>query len=163
MALLLQQYRFCFQSLEFFLIQLCGNIANTNLLNVEFTISQELEQGQVDGSFPAWILLECNAITSGSKHFATANCHQLTAFIFASHVIQHSSVIDKSIQFPSRVKKRILLKWPSCNCLALLSVTRLLWGDFLRFLADTYPVLRLLRASSTPFWLYLTMWACISG
>lgn len=73
----------------------------------EFTVSQELEQGQVDWSFPAWILLQGNAITSGSKHFPTANGHQLAALIFASHVIQHSSIIDKGIQFPSRVKKII--------------------------------------------------------
>lgn len=72
----------------------------------KFTISQELEQGQVDGSFPAWILLQGDAITSGGKHFPTANGHQLAALIFASHVIQNSSIIDKGIQFPSRIKKR---------------------------------------------------------
>lgn len=129
----------------------------------EFTISQELEQGQVDGSLPAWILLQGNAITSGSKHFTTANGNQLAALIFASHVIQHSSIIDKGIQFPSRVKKRIFtqmaIMWLFGSALALSFTV----NTFLRCLADTYPVLRLLRASSTPFWLYLTMWECISG
>ncbi len=89
---------------------LCANLCNsTSVVYIyeKFTIRQELEQSQVDGSFPAWILLQCNAITSRSKHFPTANGHQLAALIFASHVIQHSSIVDKGIQFPRRVKKRI--------------------------------------------------------
>lgn len=90
----------------------------------EFTISQELEQGQVDESLPAWILLQGDAITSGSKHFPTANGHQLAALIFASHVIQHSSIIDKGIQFPSRAKKRIFTQM--ANSLAPLRLSALL-------------------------------------
>lgn len=111
---------FCFYSLSLFIYSqsclwktyrhsyenLC-NSASVVYIYEKFTIGQELEQGQVDGSFPAWILLQCNAITSRSKHFPTANGHQLAALIFASHVIQHSSIVDKGIQFPRRVKKRI--------------------------------------------------------
>lgn len=72
----------------------------------EFTISQELQQGQVNGSFPARFFLQGNAVTSGSKYFPTANSHQFAAFIFASHVIQHSSIIDKGIQFPNGLKQK---------------------------------------------------------
>lgn len=72
-----------------------------------FTVSQELKQGQVDGSFPARILLQGDAVTGGSKHFPTADGHQLAALIFSSHVVQHSSIIDEGIQFPSRVDKKL--------------------------------------------------------
>lgn len=120
----------------------------------DFTISQELKQGQVDGSFPAWILLQGDAVTSGGKHLPTADGHQLAALIFSSHVVQHSSVIDEGIQFPSRVDEKdfgINLLFDSAS------------HSWCKFGSGSYPVLRLLRASSTPFWLYLTMCECISG
>lgn len=115
-----------------------------------FTVSQELEQRQVDGSLPAWILLQSDAVTSGSKHFATANGHQLAALVLASHVIQHGSVVDEGIQLPGGTESKGFHSDSEQICV-------------FRGLEHSYPVLRLLRASSTPFWLYLTMWECISG
>lgn len=36
------------------------------------------------------------------------------------------------------------------------------WGP-LPCLGEPYPILRLVRASSTERWLYFTMWVCMSG
>lgn len=71
------------------------------------TISKELQDGQVHMSLPERLLLDGDAVPRGGKDVATANGHQLAALVFASHVIQHSSIIDKGIQFPCRGKKKI--------------------------------------------------------
>ena len=71
-----------------------------------FTISQELEQRQVDGSLPARILLQSDAVTGGRKHFAAANGHQLAALVFASHVIQHGGVVDEGVQLAGGMERR---------------------------------------------------------
>lgn len=111
-----------------------------------FTISQELEQRQVDGPFPARILLQSDAVAGGGEHFPAANGHQLAALVFASHVIQHGGVVDEGVQFAGGTERQGLFL-----------------SSFSRRSQRAYPVFRLLRASSTPFWLYLTMCECISG
>lgn len=65
------------------------------------TVSEELQQSQVNRPFPAGVLLERDAVSCGGKHFPTADCHQLAAFILPSHVVQNSSVVDEGVQLPA--------------------------------------------------------------
>lgn len=65
------------------------------------TISEELQQCQVDKPFPAGVLLQSDAVSRGGEHFPTADGHQLAALILPGHVVQNSSVIDEGIQLPA--------------------------------------------------------------
>ncbi|TNN38301.1 hypothetical protein EYF80_051538 [Liparis tanakae] len=117
-----------------------------------FTVGQELEQRQVDEALPPRVLLQRDAVASGGEHLPAADGHQLAALVFAGHVVQHGGVVDEGVQFPAKqrgvfTERLTFLSEYTCLC-------RGRW---------THAVLRLLRASSTPFWLYLTMWECISG
>lgn len=59
-------------------------------------------------SLPARLLLDGDAVARGGKHLPTADGHQLTALVFTCHVVQHSSVIDEGIQFPTDNNNRDL-------------------------------------------------------
>lgn len=65
------------------------------------TISEELQQCQVDKPFPAGVLLQSDAVSRGGEHFPTADGHQLAALILPGHVVQNSSIIDEGIQLPA--------------------------------------------------------------
>lgn len=65
------------------------------------TVSEELQQRQVNKSFPAGVLLQSDAVPCGGKHFPTADGHQLAALILPSHVVQNSSVVDEGVQLPA--------------------------------------------------------------
>lgn len=66
------------------------------------TISEELQQRQVNKPFPAGVLLQGDAVPGGGEHFPAADGHQIAAFILPSHVVQNGSVIDEGVQFPAR-------------------------------------------------------------
>ena len=70
------------------------------------TISKQLQDGQVNVPLPDRVLLYGNAIASGGEHLPRANGDQLTALISTRHVVQHSRVIDKRIQFTERERER---------------------------------------------------------
>ena len=63
------------------------------------TVSKELQDGQVHVSLPVGILLDGDAVACGGKDVAAANGHQLAALVPARHVVQHSRVVDESVQF----------------------------------------------------------------
>lgn len=65
------------------------------------TISQELQQGQVNGPLPARVLLQGDAVACGGKHLPATDGHQLAALIFARHVVEHRCIIDEGIQLPA--------------------------------------------------------------
>lgn len=65
------------------------------------TVSEELQQRQVNRSFPAGVLLQSDAVSSGGKHFPAADGHQLAALILPGHVVQNSSVVDEGVQLPA--------------------------------------------------------------
>lgn len=79
------------------------------------TVSEELQQSQVNGPFPARLLLQSDAVSRGCKHFAAADGHQLAAFILPSHVVQNSGVVDEGVQLPackSRQYQCLCMFWP---------------------------------------------------
>lgn len=63
------------------------------------TVGQELQQRQVDGPLPARVLLQRDAVARGGEHLAAADGHQLAAFVFAGHVVEHGGVVDEGVQF----------------------------------------------------------------
>lgn len=79
---------------------------NKNIITQALTISKQHEDGQIHCSFPAWVLLDCNAIAGGGEHFATSDGDQLTALVSTRHVVQHSSVIDEGIKFAAECDKK---------------------------------------------------------
>lgn len=50
-------------------------------------------------ALPVGILLDGDAVACGGKDVAAANGDQLAALVPARHVVQHSRVVDESIQF----------------------------------------------------------------
>ena len=66
------------------------------------TVSQELQQRQVNGPFPAGVLLQSDAVPRGGEHFPAADGHQLAAFVLPGHVVQNGGVVDESVQLPAR-------------------------------------------------------------
>lgn len=50
-------------------------------------------------SLPVGILLDGDAVARGGKDVAAADGHQLAALVPARHVVQHSRVVDESVQF----------------------------------------------------------------
>lgn len=50
-------------------------------------------------SLPVGILLDGNAVAGGGEDVAAANGHQLAALVPARHVVQHSCIVDESVQF----------------------------------------------------------------
>jgi len=74
----------------------------TSFPQVQFTISQELEESQVYGALPAGVLLQSNAVACGSKHLPTTNGDQLAALVLASHIIKNCCIIYEGIQLPTQ-------------------------------------------------------------
>lgn len=70
----------------------------------EPTVSKELQQCQVDRSFPAGTLGQRDAVSGSGKHLATADGNELASLILPSHVIQNSSVVDEGVQLPVTLK-----------------------------------------------------------
>lgn len=66
------------------------------------TVSQKLQQRQVNGPFPAGVLLQSDAVSRGGEHFPAADGHQLAAFVLPGHVVQNGGVVDESVQLPAR-------------------------------------------------------------
>lgn len=50
-------------------------------------------------SLPVGILLDGDAVACGGKDVAATNGHQLATLVPAGHVVQHSGIIDESVQF----------------------------------------------------------------
>lgn len=65
------------------------------------TVSEELQQRQVNGSFPAGVLLQSDAVSRGGKHFPAANRHQFAALVLPRHVVQNRSVVDEGVKLPA--------------------------------------------------------------
>lgn len=74
-------------------------ITQPRFISTKLTVSKQHQDSQIHSSLPAWVFLDGDAVSSGGKHFAAANGHQLTALVSASHVIQHRSIIDEGVQF----------------------------------------------------------------
>lgn len=79
----------------------------------EPTVSKELQQCQVNRSFPAGSLWQRNAISRGCKHLSTADGNKLASLILPSHVIQNSSVVDEGVQLPVMLQNIIAIKTSS--------------------------------------------------
>lgn len=65
------------------------------------TVPEELQQRQVNGSFPAGTLGQRDAVSRGCKHLPTADGDQLASLVLPSHVIENSSVVDEGVQLPA--------------------------------------------------------------
>lgn len=63
------------------------------------TVSEELQDGEVHVALPVGILLDGDAVPCGGKDVAAADGHQLAALVPARHVVQHSRIVDESVQF----------------------------------------------------------------
>lgn len=63
------------------------------------TVSKELQDGEVHVALPVGILLDGDAVACGGKDVAAADGHQLAALVPARHVVQHSRIVDESVQF----------------------------------------------------------------
>lgn len=50
-------------------------------------------------ALPVGILLDGDAVPCGGKDVAAADGHQLAALVPARHVVQHSRIVDESVQF----------------------------------------------------------------
>lgn len=74
------------------------------------TVPKELQQGQVNRSFPAGTLGQRDAVSRGCKHFPTADGDQLASLVLPGHVIQNSSVVDEGVQLPATIFSRTLIK-----------------------------------------------------
>ena len=66
------------------------------------TVSEELQQRQVNGPFPAGAFGQSDAVSCGCKHLPAADGHQLAALVLPRHVVQNSSVVDEGVQLPAR-------------------------------------------------------------
>lgn len=75
------------------------------------TVSKKHEYGQIHSSLPARILLDGDAVTSGGEHLSTPNGDQFTALISARHVVEHSSVVDKGVEFPAGHRRTEKVTW----------------------------------------------------
>lgn len=56
-------------------------------------------------SLPQRLLLDGNAVPCGSEDVAAADGHQLAALVPASHVVQHSRIINESIKFANEKER----------------------------------------------------------
>lgn len=65
------------------------------------TVSQELQQRQVNRPLPSGRFGQCDAVAGGGKDLPTANGHQLAALVLPSHVVQDGRVIDEGVQLPA--------------------------------------------------------------
>lgn len=66
------------------------------------TISYDAQYGQINMAFPVRSFLQGDTITCGGKDVPAADGDQLTAVVSASHVVQHCSVVNESIQLSVR-------------------------------------------------------------
>lgn len=69
------------------------------------TISDDAQDCQVDLPLPVRALLQGNPVACGGEDITTSDGHKLAPLISTSHVVQHSSIIYESIQFPARPER----------------------------------------------------------
>lgn len=74
------------------------------------TVPKELQQPQVNRSFPAGTLGQRDAVSRGCKHFPTADGDQLASLVLPSHVIENSSIVDEGVQLPATLLNNTLVK-----------------------------------------------------
>lgn len=79
---------------------------------VLLTITNKLEQSEVNLPLPGWALLQRNSIACGSKDVPAPNGHQFTAFIPPGLVVQDGCVIDESVQLPEMTRHQGVMGWP---------------------------------------------------
>lgn len=70
------------------------------------TVSKELQDGEVHVALPVGILLDGDAVACGGKDVAAADGHQLAALVPARLVVQHSCIVDESVQFAEEDGKK---------------------------------------------------------
>lgn len=85
--------------------------ASTRFCRVLLTVTNKLQQSQVNLPLPGWALLEGNSVARGGKDVPTPNSHQLTAFIPPSLVVQDGCVIDESVQLPEMTRHQGVIGW----------------------------------------------------
>lgn len=68
------------------------------------TVTDKLEEGQVNLPLPGRAFLQSYPIAGGREHISTADRDQLATFISPSHVIQHCCIINERIQL-SKIKE----------------------------------------------------------
>lgn len=74
------------------------------------TVPEELQQRQVNRSFPAGTLGQRDAVSRGCKDFPTADGDQLAPLVLPSHVIENSSIVDEGVQLPATLLNDTLMK-----------------------------------------------------
>lgn len=77
-------------------------------------------------SLPVGILLDGDAVACGGKDVAATNGHQLATLVPAGHVVQHSGIIDESVQFADEAESgvilRLLARFMFCSAIYLIKV-----------------------------------------
>lgn len=66
------------------------------------TISYDAEYREINVAFPVGSFLQGDPVTCGGEDVTAANGNQLTAIITTGHIIQHCSVVDKSVKLSAR-------------------------------------------------------------
>ncbi len=69
------------------------------------TISYDAQYGQINQALPVGSFLQGDTVTCGRKDVTATDGDQLTAVVSARHVVQHSSVVNESIQLSVRQNK----------------------------------------------------------